>query len=110
MTVLQMYERVCLTTELDQRRFVNYLNDTQTEIVSLYGERIKLTAQDIDAIDDDVLLDEKFHPAIVDNILYLAGQDDKYKESFLAKSHAAFLNLWNKNARRKQVKCKGWEG
>ena len=60
------------------------------------------------ALDDTIMIDEAYHPAIIDNILFFSGAGEIYKSEFLRKAQDAFLRRWNTKARGKCVKRYRW--
>lgn len=109
MTLLEMYEKVNLTLPLEQRRFFNYFNDSSEELLSLYGNfalEKDVPYKAPESLSDNIAVRALYHTAIVDNILFLAGQGDAYKSEFLRKAHNAYLKYWNENARGRKLKTK----
>lgn len=111
MTLLEIFEKVNLVIPLEQRRFFNYFSDTVNELNTLYDgfvleEKGEYTPPK--KLSDSVQVLPLYHNAIVDNILFLAGQDETHKSEFLRKSKAAYLKYWNDNAKGKRVKRMRW--
>ena len=118
MTLNQMYERVLLVLPVEQRQFLNRLNDTIIELGGLYGDVPKLL---YNPIEDDVYPDGQwinssdkltyilplYHEAIVDNILFLSGAGETYKAEFLRKAHNTWLKYWNVDAKNRNTKRRG---
>ncbi len=126
--VLLIYEKVNLVMPLEQRKFFHYLNDTLLELKALYYEKNPALLlcecapdnQKEDCFDENfwpwraTSLDEYlpflglYLPAIVDNILFLAGAGDGYKSEFLRKAEEAYLSYWKKKSRGGRIKRAGW--
>lgn len=112
MSTLEIFEKVNLTTPLEQRRFFNYFEDTVAELQSLYSGFVfekDTEYQPPKTLSDPNVVRPLYHGAIVDNIVFLAGGDDTLKSEFLRKSRDAYLKYWNDNAKGKKVKIKGME-
>jgi hypothetical protein len=118
MNVKQIYERVSLVAPVFQRPFFDRLNDTIIELGSLYGEVPKLlyvsdedgevvSEQWVKDLDAELIILPLYHNAIVDNILYLSGAGDVYKQEFVRKTHDAWLKYWNVDAKNRKVKQYG---
>ena len=88
-----IYEKVCMHTALEQRRFFNYLDDTCIELLALCRKKAKAYEDKeykaAERLSDYINIKGIFIPAIVDNILYLAGLGDVYKAEFLRKANEA---------------------
>ena len=112
MTLLEIFEKVNLVVPLEQRRFFNYFTDTVNELNTLYDGFVLDAEGEYtppkDLSPDSVGVLPLYHNAIVDNILFLAGQEETYKNEFLRKSKAAYLKYWNDNAKGKRVKRMRW--
>lgn len=111
MTLLEIFEKVNLVMPLEQRRFFNHFNDTVDELCSLYGGFVFEAEGDYTppkALTDDVKVLPLYHNAIVDNILFLAGQDETHKSEFLRKAKDAYLKYWNDNAKGRRLRRMRW--
>ena len=111
MTLLEMFEKVNLVVPLEQRRFFNYFSDTVNELNTLYDGFVLETKGEYTPpkdLSDSVEVLPLYHNAIVDNILFLAGQDETYKGEFIRKSRLAYLKYWNDNAKGKRIKRMRW--
>lgn len=111
MTVLLLYEKVNLITPLEQRRFFRVLNDTVSELEAAYDGYVLQEGKDyapINHLEDEWVVLPLYSDAIVDNILFLAGQAETYKGEFIRKSKAAFLKYWNQKAKGKHLKRGDW--
>jgi hypothetical protein len=116
MNIKQMYERVSLVAPVFEREFFDRLNDTVIELGGMYGEVPKLlyvTGEDgevkavewVKKFEDEINVLPLYHPAIVDNILFLSGAGDVYKQEFIRKANVAWLDYWNKDAKGRRVKA-----
>ncbi len=96
---------------LEQRRFFNYFHDSVNELLSQHDnfviESDKEYFPPADLSDENVVL-PLYHNAIVDNILFLAGQDETYKGEFVRKANLAYLKYWRDNAKGKRIKRMRW--
>lgn len=109
MSILEIFEKVNLTTPIEQRRFFNYFEDTVNELQSMYNGFV--FCKNAEYMPPRTLSDENvvmplYHNSIVDNILFLSGGGETYKSEFIRKSRDAFLKYWNDNAKGR--KMKGW--
>lgn len=112
MTLLEIFEKVNLVIPLEQRRFFNYFNDTVNELITLYDGFVFDAEGDYtppkDLSDSIEALLPLYHNSIVDNILFLAGQDETYKGEFIRKSKLAYLKYWNDNAKGRRIRRMRW--
>lgn len=111
MSILTIFEKVNLTMPIEQRRFFNYFDDTVTELQSMYSGFV--FEKDTEYQPPETLLDKNvvlplYHNAIVDNILFLAGQNETYKGEFIRKSKLAYLKYWNDNAKGRRIRRMRW--
>ena len=87
MNVIDVFERVTLTTPLSQPKFIHYFNDSVAYLVSKYRPRYVLTddmniLEKAEDIHDTVAVMEQYADAIVDNIIYLATDNADRKTDF----------------------------
>lgn len=118
MTLLEIFEKVNLVVPLEQRRFFNYFEDSVNELASLYEgfvfEKGALAEAESytppESLSDENIVLPLYHNAIVDNIIFLAGQgqNETYKGEFIRKSRLAFLKYWNDNAKARRVRRMRW--
>lgn len=111
MTLLEIFEKVNIAAPIEQRRFFNYFDDTVNELEALYGDFVlekDVEYQPPEALSDANVVLPLYHNSIVDNILFLSGQNEAYKSEFIRKSKAAFLKYWNDNAKGKRIKRMRW--
>ena len=111
MTALDIFEKVNLRVQMAQRPFFHFLNDTIDELSVKYLAIPKLVFTDgmkkeVKALVDEVGVLDAYLPAIVDNILFLAGADSSgaAKSEFLRKAEAAYLMYWNQEAKGRRIK------
>ena len=111
MTILEIYENVCLTVPIEQRRFLDYFDDTVNELLSMYnGFVLKKNSEYLppESLSDECNVLDLYKSAIVDNIVFLSGNDDSKKSEFVRKSRNAYLKYWNDNAKGKRIKRMRW--
>jgi len=111
MTLLEIFEKVNLVIPLEQRRFFNYFNDTVNELNTLHDGFVFESKGEYTppkTLSDSVQVLPLYHNAIVDNILFLAGENEAYKGEFIRKARLAYLKYWNDNAKGKRVKRMRW--
>ena len=111
MSILEIFEKENLVMPIEQRRFFNYFADTVNELQSLYsGFVFEKDTKYIppELLSDDNVVKPLYHNAIVDNIIFLAGGEDKYKNEFFRKSNDAYLKYWNDNAKGRRQKRQEW--
>lgn len=111
MTLLEIFEKVNLVIPLEQRRFFNYFNDTVNELNTLYDGFVFESEGEYTPprdLSDSVKVLPLYHNAIVDNILFLAGQNETHKGEFIRKSKLAYLKYWNDNAKGRRIRRMRW--
>lgn len=114
MTLLELYERVNLICALDQRRFFNFYNDTVAELEGLYGNKKTLLFRDgtdetpVDSLECENKVLPLYDIAVVDNILFLCGQGELYKNESLRKAQEAYLWYWNNDAKNRRLRRGAW--
>lgn len=111
MTLLEMFEKVNLVVPLEQRRFLNFFDDTVNEMSSIYCRFLFDSEAEYTPpkkLSDSVQVLPLYHNAVVDNILFLSGQDEVYKSEFLRKSKNAYLKYWNDSAKGRRTKRMRW--
>ena len=109
MSIIEIFEKVNLRIPMEQRVFFNHFNDTVDELVALYHGFVfekNANYQPIESVNANVPVLPLYASAIVDNILFLAGADNRelLKNEFLRKSHDAYLVYWNENAKGRKIK------
>ena len=111
MTLLEIFEKVNLVMPLEQRRFFNYYNDSVDELCTTFGDFVFEVGGEYTP-PQDLSESAKVLPlyinAIVDNILFLAGGEERYKSEFLRKSREAYLKYWRDGAKGKRIKRARW--
>lgn len=111
MSILEIFEKVNLITPIEQRRFFNFFADSVDELQAQYPKFViedDATYTPPTALTDKNVVKPLYHNAIVDNILFLAGQGETYKNEFLRKSNAAYLKYWNDDAKGRRIKRMRW--
>lgn len=109
MSVLAIFEKVNLAIPIEQRRFFNYFDDTVTELQSMYSGFVfekDTEYQPPEALSDKNAVRPLYHGAIVDNIIFLASNEEARKAEFMRKSREAYLKYWNDNAKGKKIKIR----
>ena len=111
MTLTEIFEKVNLVIPIEQRKFFNYFEDTVNELQSLYRDFVFIEDKEYTPpkrlTDDNVVL-PLYHNSIVDNILFLATNEEVYKSEFIRKSKDAFLKYWNDNAKGRRIRRMRW--
>lgn len=111
MTILEIYEKVNLIIPIEQRKFFNYFEDTVNELQSLYRDFVfikdKKYTPPKSLTEENVVL-PLYHNSIVDNIIFLAGNEETYKGEFIRKSRDAYLKYWIDNARGRRIRRMRW--
>lgn len=109
--ILEIFEKVNLITPIEQRRFFNFLEDTVTELESLYNgyvfDKDTVFAPPASLADENVVL-PLYHNAIVDNIIFLENGEETRKSEFIRKSRNAYLKYWNEAARGRKMRKREW--
>lgn len=95
MIIRDVYLSASARTDIENYKFILYFNNTIDEINLMYPVFDPLKhANDMDSNEfyPDILL-----APIIDNILYLHGMGDKYKNEFIRKMKYVFCAWWRKN-------------
>lgn len=111
MSILEIFEKVNLAMPIEQRRFFNYFEDTVNELQSMYSGFVfekDTEYQPPKALSDDNVVLPLYHNSIVDNIIFLAGNEEFRKSEFIRKSREAYLKYWNDNAKGRKIKKARW--
>lgn len=111
MNIADIYERVrSIIPDADERLFINYYNDTVSELDGLYGNVGKLLYLDgvpdvpVKSINEENNLLPLFSTAVVDNIIYLFNHEAPYKQEFMRKAENAHLIYWRENTKGKTIR------
>lgn len=111
MSILEIFEKVNLITPIEQRRFLNFFEDTVTELEALYSGFVFDKGTDFtpptELLDENVVL-PLYHNSIVDNIIFLENGEETRKSEFIRKSRNAFLKYWNDNAKGRKMRRLEW--
>ena len=111
MEILEIYEKVNLIIPIEQRKFFNYFEDTVNELQSLYRDFVfikdKKYTPPKSLTEENVVL-PLYHNSIVDNIVFLAGNEETYKGEFIRKSRDAYLKYWTDNAKGRRKRRMRW--
>lgn len=114
MTTLEIFERISLKTPMEQRRFFNFFNDTADELETLYGFIPEVVFEDVSkrvkikSLSDENNILPLYHEAVIDNIMFLSGQEEVYKSEFIRKSNLAYFRYWNDYAKHRRAKRMRW--
>lgn len=101
MNVIDIYERVTLTTALSQPRFVHYFNDTVAYLISKYRPRYVLHSKDgssfspVSSVNDTTDVRDEYADCIIDNIIFLETGNVDRRTDFIAKSEYTYDSVWN---------------
>ena len=111
MTILEIYEKVNLIIPIEQRKFFNYFEDTVNELQSLYRDFVFIKDKEYtppESLTEDNVVLPLYHNSIVDNIVFLAGNEETYKGEFIRKSNDAYLKYWTDNAKGRRKRRMRW--
>ena len=111
MKLREIYEKVILRVRMEERRFFNHFNDTITELEALYPQRVcDGVFTPFDNLNDDCNVKDLYGPAIVDDIIFLAGEDNDgtYKSEFLRKSQNAAHAIEKKDGKARRIRKRRW--
>ena len=111
MKVLEIFEKVNLTVPIEQRRFFNHLEDTVDELKSMYRRFVTEDDKEYikpEDINGEIIILPLYKDAIVENILFLATNEEPRKSEFIRKSRQAFLRYWSEHAKGKRIKRGRW--
>ena len=114
--VIEIFEKVNLIRPVEQRRFFNALNDTLWELRATYHDiQIKVTnagGEDLNgkahALMDKIDGLDLYLGAIVDNINFICGGEEKDKGEFVRKADLAHKTDWKKRCFGKVIKRMEW--
>ena len=109
MKISSIFEKVNLIIPLEQRRFFNYLEDTESELISKYGEKFVLedgasACTHNNKIDGEINILPQYEKAIANNILYLAGAGELYISEYLRLAEQAYIYYYRKNTKKRRLK------
>lgn len=111
MSIQDIFERVSFIIPIEQRKFLDYFADTVAELEAMYSDFVfdkNSVYCPPEALSDENAVLPLYCNAIVDNIIFLSGGDEKYKSEFLRKARVAYLKYWNDNAKGKRIKRMRW--
>ena len=111
MILREIYEKVCLKTRLEERRFFNHFNDTVIELEAMFPGMICDGAfTPFEKLTDECNVKNIWTPAIVDNIIFLSGddKDGTYKSEFIRKAQNAAHAIRKKDGRARHIKKRRW--
>lgn len=132
MKLKNLYEKVNMRQNIDERTFLNFFNESVSELYIMFGvenvtksssdkELEKTEAEETEetaieeysiytSLEDENLIYRVFHLPILYNILYLMGLSDSYKSIFLQRSEEAMKKLWTKKFKATSgiMKRGGW--
>ena len=111
MTILEIYEKVNLIIPIEQRKFFNYFEDTVNELQSLYRDFVFIKDKKYtppESLTEENVVLPLYHNSIVDNIVFLAGNEETYKGEFIRKSNDAYLKYWTDNAKGRRKRRMRW--
>ena len=114
-----------LSVSLEQRRFFSYFNQSVQEIEASLGVRRYRSDEEkgrssflwksgfeghrVRDLEEECPVLDLYVPALVDNILFLAGQGDTHKAEFIRKAKEAWLHYWNEGSRGKRFGGRRWQ-
>jgi len=119
MRVVDIYERVCqFLPTLEQRRFLNFVNDSVVELEQQYyplvvesGKTYVPLAFDSNIADAEINVRPLYLTAIVCDVRYLAAPQAEdaaaFKQEFFRQAQGAFFKYWHDTAHGRKVgeKC-----
>lgn len=113
MKIIDIFEKVNLTVPIEQRDFLNYVEDTIHELSSMYGEKFIFSGDDYkftspDSINEEIPVHEHYKKAIAENVLFLAGAGDVHQHEFIRQSRDAYLRYWNEDAKDRKLRRNRW--
>lgn len=113
MSILQIYENINILVPMEQRRFLDFYNQTILELCSTYSNYVLKNGKSfspVESLSDDSVILPLYDDSILDNIIYLSGNDKTgvLKSEFLRKSSNAHTTYWNENAKNKHIKRARW--
>ncbi len=111
MNYKKMYEKVNMAVKLEERRFLNYFDETVGELVAAYGNFLfedNARYKAPESLDDKCVLLPLYHNAIIDNILFMADQGEEYKSEFIRKARNAYNKYWHDNSKGRRIRRARW--
>jgi hypothetical protein len=109
--LIKVFEKVNLVYPLEQRQFLNFFEDTVNELEAKFTGFVLSDGNVLtppESINEDVNILDLYTSAIADNILFLAGAGEIYKNEFLRKSHDAYLKYWSEDAKGRKLRRNSW--
>lgn len=106
MTVNDVYERVAEVVKPDRKLFFQCLNDCIGDLAASYGASALYYPDDNPAVreikqgDSDLGINEIYHVALGDYIIYRMGGGDVYMEEYRRKADNAYHTLYHKRVKR----------
>ena len=107
----KLYERVNIAVRLEERRFLNYFDETVRELEAQYGDYLFINGETYKfpkSLTENCVVRPLYHNAIMDNILYLAAGGDEYKGEFIRKARLAYHKYWGERAKGMRIRRARW--
>lgn len=112
METMQIYERVNQITPLGENEFISHLNATINELYNKRDEKYFLTPEaatvNIASLSDGLNIYDEYVTPVIDNILFFATGDTKYKTDFTAHEEYAYRKVWRKIHKNRRIEREVW--
>lgn len=110
---IEIFEKVNLVKEMEQRRFFNALNDTLDELRSMYADILITVNGAADPgeawnLQDEIEGIDLYLGAIVDNINFINTGNETLKGEFIRKADNAHITDWKNRLKGVFIKRLRW--
>ena len=106
-----LYEHLCQVKPVTHAQLLAALNATVRELCALYGEKYVLrdgALRPITRVGQSPCIAEDYEGAVLDNLLYHATGEERYKTDFLAHAQYAYHNLWRGRSAGRRIRREVW--
>lgn len=107
----KIYEKVNFVTKITERAFLNYIDDSITELEAVHGKFLYEEGTHYKAphaLSDPLPVRKLYHGVLADNVLFLAGAGEHHKSEALRKARLAYNKYWHDNAKGRRIRRVGW--
>lgn len=98
MNTRSVYDRVCLTSPVDQNKFIQYFNDAVRYLVSNYDDKYVFEKDtdysEIQHINDMSGVRNVYFDCIIDGVISSVAKDEGKKAAFVSKADLAYKKVW----------------
>ena len=108
-TIQGLYERILMYTPLSQQKYLTCLNASVAELLARYPKDRVLSGDYTpfsSILDENTILD-LYENALFDNIMFLIGMGDGYRELFEVHVLQAYNHYWGESGT--YIRKRGWK-